>query len=114
MEISGKIRKMRELKGFSQDYMALKLKMSQNNYSKLELGKSKVDINQLERISEILEVDLIKLIEFDENIIFNNNNQSGGNFAQTINQELSEKLIAMYEEKIRNLERIISELRAVN
>ncbi len=50
------IRRLREQKGYSQEYMALCLGMSQNNYSKLELGKNKLTVEQLERIASVLEI----------------------------------------------------------
>jgi transcriptional regulator with XRE-family HTH domain len=64
--IGEKIRKIREMKDFSQEYMAKKLDMSQNNYSRIEMGKVKVDIDRLQEISKLLEVDPIDIINFDD------------------------------------------------
>ncbi len=62
------IRRLREQKGYSQEYMALCLGMSQNNYSKLELGKNKLTVEQLEKIAAVLEIGAKELHDHkDEN-----------------------------------------------
>jgi transcriptional regulator with XRE-family HTH domain len=61
------IRKIRELRDYSQDYLAAKLNISQNAYSKIELGYSDITLNRLFNISTILEVELIDLINLDSN-----------------------------------------------
>ena len=48
------IRKVREHNGYTQDYLAAKLKISQNAYSKLELGYSKLTVDRLFKIAVIL------------------------------------------------------------
>lgn len=93
MNIGEKIRKLRNLRGYNEEYLANKLGMSQNNYSKIELGKVKITLDRIEEIAQVLDIDPIKLIEFDDTLVFNNNNQSGGNSANVINESLSEKLI---------------------
>lgn len=75
-----KIRTIRELKGYSQDFMAEKLNISQKTYSRLESGHVKLDIERLRQISEILEVDPSSLLD-NEAAIFNyyNKVQNSGN-----------------------------------
>ena len=49
--------------GYTQEYMGYKLGMSQNAYSKIELGYTNITVNHLFKIAEILECrvdDLIK------------------------------------------------------
>ncbi len=66
------IRRLREQKGYSQDYMALRLGMSQNNYSKLELGKNKLTVEQLERIAAVVEISPKEFHDYkDENHLRN-------------------------------------------
>jgi transcriptional regulator with XRE-family HTH domain len=43
-----KIRKDRELKGFTQDYLVGKLEMSQHAYSKIEINEIKLDRGRIE------------------------------------------------------------------
>jgi transcriptional regulator with XRE-family HTH domain len=56
-KIGAKIRKIRELKGFSQEYMASSLGITQNSYSKLENQKTRLSLKRLNNISKILELD---------------------------------------------------------
>jgi transcriptional regulator with XRE-family HTH domain len=69
-EIVTNIRRIREFRNYTQDYLAAKLKISQNAYSKIELGYSSITLNRLVEIAEILEIDLVDLVCRDsENVI---------------------------------------------
>lgn len=60
--VADHIRKSREGKNLTQFYMAYKLHISQNCYSKMELGYSKISLERLFQISELLEIDAIDAI----------------------------------------------------
>jgi len=60
--IGNNIRALRVHKGYSQNYLALKLKISQNACSKLELGYVRFKLETILTITEILEVDITNLI----------------------------------------------------
>lgn len=73
--IASNIRKLREYRDYTQDYLAAKLSISQNAYSKIELGYSRITLERLFIIGSVLEVnpadlismetdELIKLINF--------------------------------------------------
>ena len=69
-QIVSNIRKIREFRNYTQDYLAAKLNISQNAYSKIELGYSNITITRLIHIAEILEIDLVDLVSPDsEDII---------------------------------------------
>ena len=72
--------KLREIKGYSQAYMAQRLKMSQNNYSRIELDQNKLNLDRLQEISTVLEVDPMDILNFDERYIFHStsHSQTGG------------------------------------
>ncbi|PWS27807.1 XRE family transcriptional regulator [Pedobacter yonginense] len=63
--VAGNIRKIREYRDYTQDYLAAKLKISQNAYSKIELGYSKLTIERLFQIAAILEVEVTHLLTLD-------------------------------------------------
>lgn len=63
--VAANIRKIREYRNYTQDYLAAKLKISQNAYSKIELGYSKITIDRLIQIAIILEVEVMQLICID-------------------------------------------------
>jgi hypothetical protein len=56
------IRNARLYRNYSQDYLAYKLKISQNAYSKVECGFTKITLERLIIIAEVLEVGLNRLI----------------------------------------------------
>jgi len=57
------IKNARLYRNYSQDYLASKLNISQNAYSKLELGYIRVKLESLLVIAEVLEVPLSNLID---------------------------------------------------
>lgn len=52
------IRLRRESLGYSQEYMAAKMKMGQNCYSKIELGNNKLTVERLLTICALLDMDI--------------------------------------------------------
>lgn len=63
--VAASIRKVREYRNYTQDYLAAKLEISQNAYSKIELGYSKITLDRLFHIALILEVEVIELLQFE-------------------------------------------------
>ncbi|QQL51589.1 helix-turn-helix transcriptional regulator [Mucilaginibacter ginkgonis] len=49
-------------KAYSQEYMAYRMDCSQNAYSKIELGHTKITLIQLFKIVDVLELNLHELI----------------------------------------------------
>ena len=60
--VAENIRKVREYRNYTQEYLAAKLCISQNAYSKIELGYTKITVDRLLHIAEILEADPYQLI----------------------------------------------------
>ena len=56
------IKQKRNELNYSQEYIALKLKTSQNAYSKIELGQTKITVDRFIAICKILELDANQLI----------------------------------------------------
>lgn len=63
--VAANIRKIREFRNYTQDYLAAKLTISQNAYSKIELGYSKLTVERLFHIASVLEVKVTDLIAMD-------------------------------------------------
>lgn len=63
--VAANIRKIREYRNYTQEYLAAKLRISQNAYSKIELGYTKITLERLFQIAHILEVNLVELINTD-------------------------------------------------
>jgi len=68
--VAANIRRIRESKSYTQEYLAIKLAISQNAYSKIELGYTKITVERLFQISQILEVVPLDLIGSDEEARF--------------------------------------------
>ncbi len=65
------IRACREAHGYSQEYMSAMLDLSQSTYASLEAGKTKINVDRLFEIVEILDIDIHHLI--DEILVSGNN-----------------------------------------
>lgn len=108
MEIGVKIRRIRELKGFSQENVAQELGMSINGYGKIERNEVSISFDKLIKISEILNVDLESIIGFDDNVAFNNFNSKIE--WQVAHYMMPVEMKKLYEDKITLLEDKISYL----
>lgn len=59
------IRKYRELRNYSQEYVAGKMGISQNAYSKIENNITQLTVSHIRQISAILEVSIMDLLKDD-------------------------------------------------
>ncbi|MFB2118703.1 helix-turn-helix domain-containing protein [Parapedobacter sp. 2B3] len=63
--VASNIRRVREYRNYTQDYVAQKIGISQNAYSKLELGFHKLSLERLFQIAEVLDVDCKALLDHE-------------------------------------------------
>lgn len=70
-KIGAKIRKLRQIKGFSQKMFAAELNISQQAVSKIENSET-INEETLNRVSEILGVSIETITNFDEDAAFTN------------------------------------------
>jgi len=61
--IAEKIRQVRRTKDYSQQFMADRLGISQNAYSKLESGKTPIHLDRLCEVSVLLDISAFELFE---------------------------------------------------
>ena len=94
-----KIRKLRELKNFTQQHIANELGITQSAYSKMEMGETEISYNKLSRIAEILGMQVEEIASFNEQMIFNvMHNQTGNGFV--INKGITDNERKLYEDQI--------------
>ena len=77
MNVTEKIKTIRQDKGFSHEAMAMNLGISQTAYTKLERNETKLSIDRLYKIAEILEVSIFELLDEEKSVqqnIHNNTN----------------------------------------
>ena len=62
-EILERIKKIRNLRGVKQKYIALQMGMSQSTYSKIENGNQKLTFEVIEKIADVLNIPINHLIQ---------------------------------------------------
>ncbi len=121
MNVSDKIRFMRQLKGWSQEEMAEKLEMSPNGYANIERGETDVRFSRLEQIADVFGTNLTDLMSFGERSILyycgdNNtitNQQTLNTLPESLTIELQKHqiLLEQKDKEIQYLKEIISLLK---
>lgn len=102
MKVGKKIKQLRELQNFTQQYMADQLSMSLSGYGKIERDETDVTLNKMNQIAKILDTDLNTILSFDKNQVFNLYNNKNANaivsYQQVVTgEELSKKIIEIEE-----------------
>lgn len=113
-KVLNKISSLRKKKGVSHEAMATNMNLSQAAYSKIEKGETKLSLERLYQIAEVLDTNVQELLGFEENfkqeiheIKENENFTVVGH--QTIenmyheNKETTEKLILSLNDQITYL-----------
>jgi transcriptional regulator with XRE-family HTH domain len=111
MQIGHKIKKLRELKNLTQDYMAQELGVTQSAYSRMEVGETELTYTKLEKIADVLEMKPEDIIAFNESMVFNVMHNDVGNGLVINNNHLSEGEKNLYLQQIDLLKEEISHLK---
>lgn len=113
-----RLKKIRLEKNFSQDYLAKKLGLSQKAYSKIENNESKLSVENLQRISEILNVPVEQFFSTNNQPVLNDfSNRTGGdnviykNFNEDKIDELYTSLIKAKDELLKAKDNEIATLK---
>lgn len=104
MDISTKVKLLREDKKLSQEFISHQLGLSQSQYSRREKGEVKFIAEEIGKLAKILEVS-VSYIYGEETNSFTVHTQNGGNFGQYI--QVSEKLIEQYEARLKEKDEMI-------
>lgn len=124
MHTYDKIRTLREQKQLTQEDVAERLFMSVSGYSKIERGETRLNMERLEQIAEILEVDILELLsQKSENAIYNLKENFGiiANIHNQYNQQAEidrlnliithkDELLAQKEQENQRLQCLIDKL----
>ena len=70
LKIYKNIKKIRELKNITREYIAGELGMSTSGYGKIERGEVDLTVTKIIRIAAILDVSVSFILNFDVNQIF--------------------------------------------
>ena len=106
--IAENIKKFRELKNITRDYMAAELEMSLSGYGKMERGEVDMSVSKLYKISSILNVSVSQMMNFDVSNIFNVHGNQTVNGVEVKEQhyysdQYKDKYIKMLEEEVERL-----------
>lgn len=116
-KIVDKIAQYRNKKGYTYENMAHELELSPAAYRKIETGETKLTVERLFRISNILEAPIDELLDLDKNHFVQNNYSNESVFSQRIenfyqeNKEVTEQLIKAKDDLIAHLEKEIASLK---
>jgi transcriptional regulator with XRE-family HTH domain len=108
-----KITTERMKKGYTFDNMAYELSITPAAYRKIETGETKLTLERLFRIAEILCVSLSDLLEIGNDVFHQTNNETATGYQQKIenfyqeNKEVYEKLLQCKEEQIALLKSML-------
>ncbi len=117
--IVNKIREFRKKKGYSHETMAHELNMSQPAYSKIEKNETKLSVERLFEIANILETPVEKFLEINPNNVYNQDIKENGVGYQDIenfyadNKEKSEKIELLYESRLKDKDAMIVQLQKI-
>lgn len=94
------IKKLRELRGYDQKYMAGQLGIQQNTYSKIENGRIKLTVERATKIANILGTNIEVLENFDESQAFQlyHNNREHKALQGAAIQHIFEELIHVFQQ----------------
>ena len=110
-KIIEKITQYRNRKGYTYENMADELELTTAAYRKIETGETKLSVERLFRISNILETPVNELLDLDKNHFIQNNYNSESVISQRIenfyqeNKEITSELIKAKDQLIMQLQK---------
>jgi transcriptional regulator with XRE-family HTH domain len=111
--VGNKIKKIRELRNFSQNYIADQLGITQATYSKIENDEIDINISRLNQISKTLGVRVEDIFAFDEKFIFQNFSDTSTANGILIQNGISTEEKKLYESQLQQLREEIHFLKKI-
>ena len=111
--IAKNIRKYREIKGYSQEYVAHQLNINQASYAKLENNSTKITIDRLFSIAKLLETEISEILDLKNQTIFNQTDNEIANAFGKVehyyqeNKEVYQELRKAKDEQIAMLKEML-------
>jgi len=111
--VGKKIKNLRKQKNMSQEQVADYLHVSQSTYARIENGESHSWASYIEPISKLFEIQPEELLKNEVVRVDKIETNNGAIYNVGIINQLSEKLIEQYEQRIKDKDEIISLLKNV-
>ena len=115
--VIGKISAIRTKNGYTLENMATELDMTAAAYRKIEMGETKLSLDRLFRIAEILKTSLADLLDIGSEVYQQTNSENVTVYQQKIenfyqeSKTVYEKLLESKDEQISLLKSIIENLK---
>lgn len=110
--INEKIKRIRQFKNYTQQYMAERLGITQGGYNNLESGKVDIPISRIEEIAKILEVSVIEILTYNSTPLENTHFEFDDSVKSNEEiKKLYEHIIQQYKDYILALKDNINELK---
>ena len=101
--IGNKLKKIREIRNYSQEYVAAQIGISQSTLARMEKNETAISEARLKQIAEVLNTTVEIIKNFDDSIIFKaqQGDFSNAGYNAVVNTyQISPELKRLYEEKI--------------
>jgi transcriptional regulator with XRE-family HTH domain len=108
--IAAKIRKLREVKGLSQEAVSVASELSLRQYQRMESGEADLKLSNIEKICRAIEIQPEQLLGFDERYFFENYTNNIGKGELTVNN-VPDILINQFQDQIAVLKNEVSFLK---
>lgn len=110
--VAKNLKTLRELHDYTQEYVADYIGVSQNTYSMMERGETRITIDRLETIATLYNMDIADILKMNDTMIIHNlhdikDNKGvvGNNKDVTINNNFTEEDRKMFREILERLEK---------
>lgn len=104
-----KLFELRKQKSWSQEQTADYLYISRSAYQRIETGEGFSWAKNLEKICEVFEIQPEEFLKQDT-LVINHNQKGGVGYVQIVNQ-LSDKLIEQFEQRLKEKDELIALLK---
>lgn len=101
------VKALRELAGYSQEYMAESLGLTQSSYARFENEAKKIDFRLIERVAELFGVDTHVLVNFHKQDV---SKQLPPNLAQEGQEGYGNPELEQLKDRVEHLERLNEQL----
>lgn len=109
-QIGTRIKNLREEKNYSQTYLSQRLGLSQKAYSKIENNETRLSVDNLLKIAEVLETSINKILDVDSGTVYNNYSTHNGE-GIVIHKTTSDKIIDLYDKLLKSKDDEIATLK---
>lgn len=106
MEVGSKLKKLRDQNGFSQEYVANELGISQSTYFKLESQQIRLTVERAKQLAKLYEIDTEYFYSNESAVVHNNyssgsySNSNNGTIDKYENNNISKEVLELLKEEL--------------